>query len=139
MFQIAKEIVDRFIKWHLSKAKGSDLTEKLMNVVRTLSLLFSISVWLIVALIIIDINLRIRITDTEEAATAITRLFDKNNPLAGFINLDKKLSSQLMSLQDTNKLLVQDNSHLIQDNQSLESQNELLKKEVESLKEHRHH
>ncbi len=133
MYRMAKELVDRFIEWLLARAGGSTLEEKLMSALKTVSFMCVGLLWAVVTLLVIDFNMKIRLNDTENAASVVNKMFDPdNNPLDEFVTINQELTQRMHAMQGENVLLLRDNLILVQDNKRLSQENNLLREEVKS-------
>lgn len=136
MFKVVKVVVNRFIEWLVTRSSGDTMEKKLLSSLTTVSFICCISMWLILTLVIVNVNMRIRLSDTEHAASMVRKIFEpENNPLDQFAKINQELSRHLNNYRDENIILIKDNLHLVEQNDYLTQENNLLSLEVNAMKE----
>lgn len=111
MFSLIKELADRFIEFVLAMVKGETLEAQLTSALKSAIFLVTILGFVIVGLLVSNLNLRIQIADMEVGISKVNLLFDTEDgsPLKGFLKVNDLLSTQNNATKEENIQLLTSN------------------------------
>lgn len=118
MITLFKELADRFIEFVLGLVKGETLEEQLTSALKSAIFLVSVLGFVVTALLVSNLNLRIELSDMEAGVSKVNLLFDSEGggPIRGFLRINDVLSEQNGVIKQENILLLKGNVRLTEEN-----------------------
>lgn len=114
MYLLVRELLNRFITFLLKISSGNTQEERLERVLRVLMIVTVLSLWGNLSLGLSNVYLKVELYDLEKAVLKLTTFFQKeNNPLEEFINMNKRLTTDVERLREKNDTLYRDNVYLV--------------------------
>jgi hypothetical protein len=122
MITLFKELADRFIEFVLGLVKGETLEEQLTSALKSAIFLVSVLGFVVTALLVSNLNLRIELSDMEAGVSKVNLLFDSEGggPIRGFLRINDVLSEQNAVIKQENILLLKGNVKLTGENHWLQ-------------------
>lgn len=114
MYLLVRELLNRFITFLLKISSGNTQEERLERVLRVLMIVTVLSLWGNLSLGLSNVYLKVELYDLEKAVLKLTTFFQKeNNPLEEFIDMNKRLTTDVERLREKNETLYKDNVYLV--------------------------